>query len=140
MLSNNITIESEYGGIHKTLHVEHLSTVHRKLNLKKPVIYYFVSDEHLLQINRESLQHDYYTDIITFDNEEDTDIEENEILISWERVQENAVTYNTSVSKELHRVCFHGLLHLAGFKDKTKEEQTEMRNQENLLLDLYCST
>jgi metalloprotein, YbeY/UPF0054 family len=97
-------------------------------------------DEELLELNRQTLQHDYYTDIITFDYENDKDIEENEVVISWDRVRENSETFKVNLKQELYRVCFHGLLHLAGFMDKTEQEEKEMREQENMLLDLYCST
>lgn len=140
MYSDNIVIESPFTTVNELLHVEHLLATHQKLNLSKPVVFYFVTDEELLELNRKTLQHDYYTDIITFDYEEDEDIEENEIVISWDRVKENAATYSVSEEHELYRVCFHGLLHLAKFNDKTTIETTEMRKQEEILLKQYCST
>lgn len=140
MLLDKIQITSNYEEVFKMLHVEHLINAHKKLQLKKNTIFYFISDEELLQINIDTLNHDYYTDIITFDYEDDSDIDSNEILISWERIQDNAKTYQTSLMNELYRVCFHGLLHLAGYRDKSNNEQKEMRQQEDILLNLYCST
>jgi rRNA maturation RNase YbeY len=96
----------------------------------------FCSDEYLLQINKEFLQHDYFTDIITFDLSVGSAIEA-EIYISIDRVRENAATYNTSFRRELYRVMIHGVLHLAGFKDKTKRENRMMRSKEEQYLLLF---
>ena len=92
--------------------------------------YVFCDDEYLLEINRNSLNHDYYTDIITFDYNEDNTIE-SEIYISIDRVKENAKSYNEGFHVELSRVILHGALHLVGFKDKTKKEKEKMRDMEN---------
>lgn len=98
--------------------------------------YIFCSDEYLLKINQTYLQHDYYTDIITFDNsDEDTTIE-GDIFISIDRVRENAEDEHTSFHNELYRVIAHGLLHLIGFGDKTDEEAATMREMENNCLNL----
>lgn len=140
MYLNNIEIQSPFSEVLELIRVEHLLSAHKTLGIKKPVIFYFVLDEELLELNRQTLQHDYYTDIITFDYENDKDIEENEVVISWDRVRENSETFKVNLKQELYRVCFHGLLHLAGFMDKTEQEEKEMREQENILLDLYCST
>lgn len=96
----------------------------------------FCSDAYLLEINRQYLQHDYYTDIITFDLGEAGNID-GEIYISVERVKENAGLMQTSFKEELHRVIFHGVLHLCGYKDKLKSERLEMRSKEDRLLQLY---
>ena len=90
----------------------------------------FCSDEHILQVNKEYLQHDYYTDIITFDNSEKTGKLEGDIFISVERVADNASQVGTLPEQEMRRVLAHGLLHLCGYKDKTKEEATRMRLKE----------
>jgi probable rRNA maturation factor len=140
MLSNSITIQTDYPEVRLALSLEILQKVSRQLNLKKGVIYYVISDAELLEVNKTSLNHDYYTDIITFDYEADEDIEDNEVLISWERVVENATTEGKTAENELYRVCFHGMLHLAGFNDHTPQQKITMREQENLLLDQYCST
>jgi rRNA maturation RNase YbeY len=102
----------------------------------KSINYVFCSDEYLLQINRDFLQHDYLTDIITFDLSEGALIEA-EIYLSIERVRENAATYDTSFYRELCRVMIHGVLHLAGYKDKTKSEIKMMRSKEEQYLLLF---
>lgn len=100
--------------------------------------YIFCSDDYLLKVNQDYLNHDYYTDIITFDNsDEDDDTLESDIFISIDRVEENAITNKASFQSELLRVMSHGLLHLCGFKDKSEEESQEMRKQENLCLSLW---
>jgi len=99
--------------------------------------YIFCSDEYLLDININYLNHDTYTDVVTFDqSEKETEIE-GDIYISIDRVKENANTQQTIYKEELLRVLTHGLLHLCGFKDKTKVDKLEMRNEENLSLSLY---
>ncbi|MGB3590300.1 MAG: rRNA maturation RNase YbeY [Nonlabens sp.] len=97
--------------------------------------YVFCSDEFLLQINQEHLNHDTYTDIITFDYSQDG-LLHGEIYISTDRVGENAVSFRESVISELHRVMVHGLLHLCGYGDKTEEEIALMRSKENEMIAL----
>ena len=98
----------------------------------------FCSDEHLLGINRDYLQHDYYTDIITFDLSPSSKAPlEAELYISIDRVKENASILGQPFYRELHRVIFHGLLHLLGYKDKQKKDQTLMREMEDRLLAEY---
>jgi rRNA maturation RNase YbeY len=140
MSSDKITTESPYPEVTSILSLESLDHCFRFLKLSKNIIYYFMSDEDLLEVNRASLNHDYYTDIITFDYSDDSDIEAHEILISWDRIKANAAQMNQPLKTELHRVCFHGMLHLSGVNDKTDEEQINMTNKENELLALYCST
>ncbi len=106
----------------------------------KSLSYVFCSDEYLLKINRQFLHHDYYTDIITFDLSDKKGTVDGEIYISIDRVRENAVTENTSVKHELHRVIFHGVLHLCGFNDKKKKDKIVMRNAENFWLNNYLSS
>lgn len=98
--------------------------------------YVFCSDEYLLNINQNYLNHNTYTDIITFDYSKDN-ILEGEIYISIERVKENAKAYKVSFTNELLRVLAHGLLHLSGYKDKTKKEKEIMHNKENEKLNLF---
>lgn len=98
--------------------------------------YIFCSDEYLLQMNRDFLDHDYYTDIITFDNSEVSGKIEGDIFISIDRVKDNAQQQKTSLKDELHRVLVHGLLHLTGYKDKTSKEQEIMRKKEDSSLSL----
>jgi rRNA maturation RNase YbeY len=117
-----------------------LDKTHKHLKIKKPVVFFFIDDTQMLEINQNNLGHDTYTDTITFDYEEDADIEQNEVVVSWERLEENAITFRTSFTEEVHRVCIHSLLHLAGQKDKTKNEKEKMRSLEDKFLNLYCST
>jgi len=99
--------------------------------------YIFCTDEYLLSINQQYLNHDTYTDIVTFQLNKKDEALLSDIYISVERVRENAQLHNTSFTQELHRVIFHGLLHLCGYKDKTKKDQEEMRKQEDKCLNLY---
>jgi rRNA maturation RNase YbeY len=92
--------------------------------------YIFCNDEYLHQINLEYLNHDTYTDIITFDNSEKDKTVESDIFISVERVRENATKFDTSFENELARVLIHGVLHLLGYPDKSPEEAEIMRNKE----------
>jgi rRNA maturation RNase YbeY len=88
-------------------------------------------------MNLEYLNHETYTDIITFDNSEKEFDVAGDIFISIDRVNENAKTHNQKVEIELNRVLVHGLLHLMGYKDKTKEESALMRNKEEESINLY---
>ena len=97
--------------------------------------YIFCSDEFLLEVNKQYLKHDYYTDIISFSL--GGHAVEGEIYISIDRVKDNAVTYKTSFKRELHRVIFHGALHLCGYKDKLNEEKEIMRAKEDRYLQEY---
>lgn len=100
--------------------------------------YIFCSDEYLLKINQEYLAHDYYTDIITFDNSENEAEIEADLFISIDRVQDNSNQNESAFDDELHRVMIHGVLHLLGFGDKTEEEIKEMRQKENDCLSLLA--
>ncbi len=93
----------------------------------------FCSDEYLLQVNRQYLNHDYYTDIVTFNYVEDSVIS-GDLFISVDRVKENAETFQSEFVVELYRVVFHGVLHLVGYNDKTEEEQRQMRQKEDYYL------
>jgi len=106
------------------------------LNLSLEVIYSFMSDEELLKLNKEHLNHDTYTDIITYDFRSDG-LEEANLCISYERIIDNAFTFKVSNTNELCRVCVHGLLHLAGYDDKDEASKAEMRNQEQLALNRF---
>lgn len=97
--------------------------------------YIFCDDEYLHKINVEFLNHDTYTDIITFDYCVGDELI-SDIYISTERVNENAQLYKQSFLDELHRVIIHGLLHLCGYKDKSEEEASTMRDKENYYLSL----
>lgn len=94
------------------------------------------SDDYLLKVNQDFLNHDYYTDIITFDYCEDG-IVNGDLLISLDRVSENSQLEKTTLKDELHRVIFHGVLHLCGYKDKTKKDIELMRFKESYYLNLF---
>ena len=106
--------------------------LHPSMRLKK-IDVYGVSDEELLSINKKHLEHDYYTDIITFDYSRGNKIS-GELYVSLERVEENALALGLSYESELRRVVAHGILHLIGFKDKTEEEEKAMRSKEDEVL------
>ena len=98
--------------------------------------YVFCSDDYLLQINQEYLNHDTLTDIVTFDNSEDPKKIEGDIFISIDRVKENGEKLGTSET-ELERVMVHGLLHLLGYKDKKKEDKAAMTEKEDFYIKQY---
>ena len=100
--------------------------------------YVFVSDEALLKLNQSALNHDTYTDIITFDLSDQEGVIEGEVYVSIDRVRDNAEKYNVTFEEEYIRVIGHGLLHLLGFKDKSEMEIAEMRKQENTIIGLYA--
>lgn len=103
--------------------------------------YIFCSDSYLLEINKSHLNHDDYTDIITFDLSESKQSPTiGEIYISTERVKENATKFNVPVSQEIMRVIFHGALHLCGYKDKLPKDVKMMRAKEAIYLDLFHKT
>lgn len=100
--------------------------------------YIFCSDKRLLEINRDFLNHDFYTDIITFDlTEKGKAGITAEVYISTDRVRDNAIQFNTSLTHELHRVIFHGVLHLCGYNDKGRAAETQMRKMEEKYLAAY---
>jgi rRNA maturation RNase YbeY len=99
--------------------------------------YIFCSDEHLLQMNKNFLLHDYYTDIITFDLSGKNEPVVAEIYISVDRVKDNAKTLDVSFREEVLRVIFHGALHLCGYQDKTKSQILLMRAKEDQYLRMY---
>src|SRR5690554_2100560 len=96
----------------------------------------FCSDEYLLKINQEYLNHDTYTDIITFDNSEEKGEISGDIFISAERVSENASQFKIDLQTELHRVIIHGVLHLIGFLDKTPHDKALMTSKEDQYLSV----
>ncbi len=109
------------------------SCVHERGYVLGEINYIFCSDEYLLEINKEYLQHNYFTDIITFNYNEDKTIN-SDIYISVDRVKENAKTFNQTIVNEFYRVLIHGILHLTGQNDKTKKEEIQMRKFEDLCL------
>ena len=105
---------------------------------KKPgqINFVFTSDEEILRSNRQFLNHNTYTDIITFDSCEGDKIN-GDILISVERVKENAIKFEVDFETELRRVIIHGVLHLCGYKDKTKPDSERIRKKENAALRIF---
>jgi probable rRNA maturation factor len=99
----------------------------------------FCTDEYLLNINKRFLQHDYYTDIVTFNLSDKPNIIEGEIYISVDRIRENAKNHQVSLREELHRVIFHGVLHLCGYRDKLPKEKKQMTLAEDHSLKAYFS-
>lgn len=99
--------------------------------------YIFCSDRRILEINRQFLAHDYYTDIITFELSVPGAPVEGEIYISIDRVRDNARIHQTHLKRELHRVIFHGVLHLCGYKDKNSAQERLMRKKEDYYLKKY---
>ena len=101
----------------------------------RSIRYVFCTDEYLLRINQQYLDHDTYTDIITFPLAEAPDVD-SDIFISIDRVRENAETLGVPFPHELHRVIIHGVLHLCGYPDKTPEEAQRMRHREDAALKM----
>jgi probable rRNA maturation factor len=101
----------------------------------KELNYIFCSDGYLLQINQQYLNHDTYTDIITFDNSETEKLIAGDIFISIGRIRENAAKFNIPQTDELHRVIIHGTLHLLGYKDKTAVTKQKMTEKEDFFLN-----
>ena len=101
--------------------------------------YYFCSDEKLLEINRERLGHDFYTDIVTFPLTDCETALSSEFCISIDRIKENAENFGRSYESELHRVIIHGVLHLIGFDDLTEEDEKVMREKEEESLKFLFS-
>ena len=93
--------------------------------------YIFCSDQYLLEINQQYLDHDTYTDIVTFDNSEKDKVIEGDIFISIDRIRENALKFNTGEENELHRVIIHGALHLLGYTDKKPASKKIMTGKED---------
>lgn len=110
-----------------------ISSEEKKL---EEISYIFCNDDYLLNLNEEYLNHDTYTDIITFDYSIGR-ILQGDIYISTERVKENSEIYNVSFEEELRRVIVHGVLHLCGYKDKTNEESSIMREKEDEKIQLF---
>lgn len=95
----------------------------------------YCTDKYLLSINQQYLNHDTYTDIITFDNSEEENVLSGDIFISLERVKENASLYNVSTTHEMHRIMIHGVLHLCGYLDETPAEKDRMTQKEDFYLN-----
>jgi rRNA maturation RNase YbeY len=98
--------------------------------------YIFCDDEYILEINKQYLDHDYYTDIISFDYSVGNELH-GDIFVSIERVRENAIEFEVTFDEELKRVLAHGVLHYCGYKDKTEEEELIMRSKEDEKIKMF---
>ncbi|MEY3074406.1 MAG: hypothetical protein RJB25_37 [Bacteroidota bacterium] len=98
----------------------------------------FTDDEYLLEVNKQYLNHDYFTDVITFDYSDFPNVS-GDVMISLDRVKDNAQSMNLDFETELYRVVFHGTLHLCGYKDKKKEDAAIMRSKEDFYIQMFVS-
>lgn len=119
--------------------LDQLVQTHLPGTKKIALSYIFCTDDYLLSLNKQFLEHDTFTDIVTFDLSPSDKVLQGELYISTDRVRENAEVFGTGYHMELHRVIFHGALHLCGFGDKTPEEVVEMRKQEENCLKAYLT-
>ncbi|HMK17006.1 MAG TPA: rRNA maturation RNase YbeY [Chitinophagaceae bacterium] len=113
------------------------SVFKKELQSLDSINYIFCSDKAILKINKKYLNHDFYTDVITFDLSSNNKAISAEVYISIERIRDNAKKLGLTIKSELHRVLFHAALHLCGYKDKKKKDQEIMRIKENELLAKY---
>jgi rRNA maturation RNase YbeY len=107
--------------------------INKELKVCGDISVVFCSDNYLLEMNKQYLEHDYFTDIITFDYVEGKTIS-GDLFISFDRIKENSKQFDTELVKEIYRVVFHGILHLVGYNDKTDAEQKLMTEKENFYL------
>ena len=116
-----------------------IESVAKKYNKETgDISYLFCDDEKILEVNQEYLNHDFYTDIITFDYSEGKIIS-GDIIISLQTVESNSQMYKTDFTDELHRVIIHGILHLSGLNDLTEEDEIAMREAENSALEMLLT-
>lgn len=101
--------------------------------------YIFCSDDYLLEINKQYLQHDFYTDIVTFDLSENKEETIGEVYVSLDRIKDNAEKLQQPLKNETLRVIFHGALHLCGYKDKSDKDSKLMRSKEEEYINLYLN-
>lgn len=104
----------------------------------KDLSFVFTDDDYLLEVNKQYLNHDYFTDVITFDYSNFPNVS-GDIMISLDRVKDNAEALGLDFELEFYRVVFHGLLHLCGYKDKKKEDVALMRSKEDLYIKMFVS-
>lgn len=98
----------------------------------------FTDDDYLLEVNKQYLNHDYFTDVITFDYSDFPEVS-GDVMISLDRVKDNALSMNLAFEQEFYRVVFHGILHLCGYKDKSKEDLVLMREKEDFYIHRFVS-
>lgn len=129
--------ETEFTLENETLFSDWISRVILSENKKEGDInYVFCDDEYILEINKQYLDHDYYTDIISFDYSVGNELH-GDVFVSIDRVKENANDFDVTFDEELKRVIIHGILHYIGFKDKSKEEELLMRQKENEKIAMF---
>ena len=114
-----------------------LNTIYSEKKEYEGINIIFCSDQYLLEINRKFLQRDDYTDVITFSNSDNKQVISGDVFISIDRIKENARSFRVSFTNELKRVIIHGILHLCGYQDHTKEEIKKMRQKEDFYLAGY---
>jgi rRNA maturation RNase YbeY len=132
----SFSLETKYNLKSRTLIKKWLKQIIENKGYKLGTLSYILcDDDYLLEINKQYLQHEFYTDIITFDYVENGVIN-GDVFISVDRVKENATSFGVSEREELMRVFAHGVLHLSGLKDATSEEASQMRKAENESLEL----
>ena len=98
----------------------------------------FTDDDYLLEVNKQYLNHDYFTDVITFDYSNFPEVS-GDVMISLDRVEDNALSMNLAYEHEFYRVVFHGVLHLCGYKDKSKDDVLVMREKEDFYIQRFVS-
>ena len=113
-----------------------IKCIHKLGGKPGPINFIYCSDDDLLRVNQEYLDHDFYTDIITFQYEA-APVISGDIYISVDRVLDNAKTFKEKFSREMKRVMIHGVLHLLGYQDKTEEEKIEMRSKETEMMGMF---
>ena len=129
--------ETEFTLENETLFSDWISRVILSENKKEGDInYVFCDDEYILEINKQYLDHDYYTDIISFDYSVGNELH-GDVFVSVERVRENAADFDVTFDEELKRVIIHGILHYSGYKDKSEEEELLMRQKENEKIAMF---
>jgi probable rRNA maturation factor len=134
----NFNYETDFELSNEDLYSDWVSRIISSENKKEGEInYIFCDDEYLHKINVDYLDHDDLTDIISFDYSVGNELH-GDIFISVERVRENAVDFNVSFDEEVKRVMAHGVLHYAGYKDKSEEDSQIMRNKENDKITLFA--
>lgn len=129
--------ETEFTLENETLFSDWISRVILSENKKEGDInYVFCDDEYILEINKQYLDHDYYTDIISFDYSVGNELH-GDVFVSIERVKENAADFDVAFDEELKRVIIHGILHYVGYKDKSEDEELLMRQKENEKIAMF---